>query len=638
MKYYIIKIILLMLISVYLNADNIDNLLMDVQKKSDLSQKTKLANAGVSFVWTRDDLDRMQITNLKQILKTLYPAGYAENRYGLVDPLSSNANQPFMSSVIRLYIDNQEITTGLYGSGIIIMGDANIDWVDHVEIYTQNPTYEYATESTITLIKLYSKSVAKDEGNMLKVSGGSYGAGSMDGYSAGWIKDWSYFVFGLGSNDKRKKYYSHNTQLSRDRKVNALVATLHKEDTNILLNTFTQDRDAFMNLSLDSTPLKSKLKVKYFHLGIDSKIGDFSYLFTYSYSNVKEDMIDDVTPIPNPPFYGMFPVQSVQSYTHSMVFTGELKYKYTTTNNTLLTGLKYRTKRAKWDKSSVNGVNMATNDDSRIQNIVTTYIENQYSLSDNSIVTAGAEYERVENKNTPQSDNLFMYRLGHTYTTDLWTFKTFYSHTLSTLEPYLVKSDTFLAYPNHHYNPATINTIVEDIIYEKDANKYELILDYSEGKNYFLPLDKGKIVNYNKKLIMSGIDARWTYIYHKFDKLFLRAGYRELRNSPDSIISFYKEYIAVARNINTYKKFDIFNELVYRTNNYIKDGHSCNYSAGVKYNYNDSISFSIKGINLFDNASKEKYIRINKRTFQEEEPLLISPIDREIRLSARWVF
>ncbi len=471
------KVLLVMLLGASLYAESIDDLLGMVEKKSDLSEKTKLANSGVSFIWSRDDLERMQITNLKQILNTIYPFGYDENRYGLVDPLTYNANQPFLSSTIRLYINNQEITTGLYGSGIFLMGDANIDWVDHVEIYTENPTYEYSTESTITLIKLYTKSVAKDEGSMLKVAGGSYGASTLDGYNAGYIDAWSYFVFGLTANDKREKHYSHTTELSRDKKVNSVVATLHKGNTNILLNAFTQDRDGFMSASLDATPEKSKLYANYIHLGIDSKIENFSYLFTASYTKTESDMLDDVTPIPSAPYYGRFPIDSVQSYTHSYVLTGEVKYKYHKENNTLLTGLKYRTKRAKWDKSLINGENTLTDDHTEVQDVATLYVENQYALHKNSIFTLGIEYQRVENRNTVQNDNFLMYRVGHTYTTDNWIVKTFYSHTLSTLEPYLVKSATFVAHPYSYYQPSQNDTIVEDVLYEIKNNKYELIVD-----------------------------------------------------------------------------------------------------------------------------------------------------------------
>jgi len=148
---------------------NVDKLLNDIQKHSDLSSKTKLENSGIRYIYTRDDIERMQIYTLKDVLKNLYPIGYNENRYGLVDPFSSNCKQPYLSALIRVYIDNQEITDGLYGSGLFVLGDENLDWVDHIEIYTRAPTYAYSVESTIVLIKLYTKREERDLGGKVKV-------------------------------------------------------------------------------------------------------------------------------------------------------------------------------------------------------------------------------------------------------------------------------------------------------------------------------------------------------------------------------------------------------------------------------------------------------------------------------------
>jgi len=615
-----------------LMASSIDSLLNNIEKKTDLSQKTKLANSGVSFIWTRDDLQRMQITNLKQILKTAYPFGYDENRYGLVDPLAYNSNQPFVSQTIRLYIDNQEITSGLYGSGLFLMGDANIDWVDHVEIYTQAPSYEYATEPTVVLIKLYSKSVAKDEGSDVKIAGGSYGANSVDAYHAGWINDdWSYFAFGLHDNDKREKHKSFDTQLSRDKIVNSTTITLHNDNTNILLHAFTQDRDGFANLSADATPSESKLKAKYLHIGIDGTVQNFGYLFSYDYTKTQSNMSDDVTPTP----LG-FPIASAVTNTHDYVVTGELKYTLKQNNNKLLMGTKYRTKRAKWDKATLNGVNMITGGDSSVQNIATLYAENQYSFASNSVLTAGVEYQRVTNKDSVQNDNLFLYRLSHTYTTDKWTFKTLYSHSEVALAPYLIKSNVFLSNPLSHHELEKIDTILENIIYKSGANSYELIVDYTRGKNYYLPLDKGKIVSYKKNLIMSGIDARWTRLYNDNDKFFIRGSYREVRNAPYAFQTF-REYRGVIRNINSYKKYDFFNELVYDRND-ISKKNFYNYSLGVRYHYNKDIVIALKGLNVFDDARESTYYRINPNTLQQEEPLKVSPIDRKVMLSIDWVF
>ncbi|SFV75092.1 hypothetical protein MNB_SM-3-1181 [hydrothermal vent metagenome] len=612
-------------------GEDIDTLLDAIAQKTDLSEKTKLANSGVCVVWTRNDLQKMQITNLKQILKTLYPFGYDENRYGLSDPLGFNSNQPFVSQSIRLFIDNQEITSGLYGSGLFLMGDSDIDWVDHIEIYTQAPTYEYATESTIVLIKLYSKSIEKDEGSNVKLSAGSYGAWNIDGYNAGWIDDeWNYFAFGLYGDDKRQKHKSFQTTLSRDKNIGAVIATLHSQNANILLNAFTQDRDGFANVSIDATPTTSKIQAKYLHLGVDGKVNNFGYLLSYSYTNTKSDMDDDVTPQPT----GV-PIAMALSYEHDYVLTSELKYHFKIEKNKLLVGTKYREKYAKWDKSNLNGMDMTKSRGVAIQNIATLYAENQYFASSQSIFNMGVEFQRVTNSDSVQNDNLLLYRTSYTYTTDNWTFKTLYSHVEVAMENYLIGSYTFLANPLRHYDLEKIDAVVENIIYQNGSNRFEGSVDYTYGENYYLPLDGGKIVNYDKNLKMLGMNISWTKHYDD-NKIFLKGSVREIKNTP-YFLGTYKEYQAIIRTINSYKKYDFFHELVYNRDNVEKENFY-NYSLGLHYYYDDDMVISLKGNNIFDDARVSEYYRYNPTNFTQEQPLKISPIDREITLSVDWTF
>jgi len=165
-KYLSLILITSLFIINSLSADEseIDDLLNSISAKDDLSQKTKLENAGISYVYTREDIQRMQAHSLKDILKSAYPFSYSENNYGLPDPYTMGVNIPFMSSSMRVYIDDQEITPGLYGSGMIIYGDMDVDFIDHIEIYSGNPTFEFSIEPAFTIIKLYSKNAQRDGG------------------------------------------------------------------------------------------------------------------------------------------------------------------------------------------------------------------------------------------------------------------------------------------------------------------------------------------------------------------------------------------------------------------------------------------------------------------------------------------
>ncbi|MBN1840052.1 MAG: hypothetical protein JW802_08430 [Campylobacterales bacterium] len=134
---------------------SIENLLNTIEKKSDLSEKTKLENSGFSTIYTRNDLDMMQVKYLSDILKYTMD-GYRLSRYGLPDPLTYGP-VPFSSSLIRIFIDEQEITTAMYGSGMIILGDLDLGFVDHIEVYNLSTSFVYSSEPTSVLIQCFRK-------------------------------------------------------------------------------------------------------------------------------------------------------------------------------------------------------------------------------------------------------------------------------------------------------------------------------------------------------------------------------------------------------------------------------------------------------------------------------------------------
>lgn len=631
MNYIMKSIIISTVFIINIFANEIDkteifNLLDNIEKKTDLSEKTKLENGGVSFVFTRDDLERMQAKSLKDILKTTYPFGYNENSYGRPDPLTFMNDAPFLSSMMRVFIDNQEITTGLYGSGIAILGDIDIGFVDHIEIYTQNPTYEYSTEATFVLVKLYTKVAQKDEGGKIELNYSSYGANKVSGYHAQELDEWSYFTYISQTDLKREEYKSHDTTLSRNKTRSHIVSSWYNDNNRIILQAIKSEEDSFISRSKDATPLDAFSDIDFLHLGYDTKIDNFSFLTTYGYMLNSSYFEDDI------------PSQIMESELLSHVLTTEFKYDYKTALNKLVVGGKYRYKKYNYKNRILNGITLEKPDNDN-QTIATAFLENQYNLDNNSILTTGLSFSQVRNNNSDQDDDLFMYRLGHTYTTENWVFKTIGSHVEMSLDPYLVDNNTYMTAGIKDIQ--SLDSILEHITYERDQNRYELILTHLKSKNYIVPvLPSMKLDNYDKDVITKGVLGRYTHNYNKFDKLFVTLGYIKKENLP--LIDEIDVYTAVIRNINTYKKFDIFNEVVfYRDSDYKKAFYD--YSTGVKYHYSKDLTISFKGENLLNKAKETVYNRVDVTTLSNpipslEDPLSISPIDRRVTINLEYLF
>lgn len=271
------------------------------------------------------------------------------------------------------------------------------------------------------------------------------------------------------------------------------------------------------------------------------------------------------------------------------------------------------------------------------QQVTTTlFAENHYSFANNKILTAGASCSFLRNNSSQQDDDLFGYRIGYTYTNTNLVSKTTVSHIESSLDPYMVNS--FYLHESNKKTPIEKQDVyMQNLKYNYQSNKYELIVDYMVLKNKLLPMPEynGLLDSYDKDLKIMGGILRYTRDYRAYDKLEITLGTNHIKNLP--FLDKITQYSAILRNFNTVGSFDIFNEILYsRDSNEKKDYYD--YSAGVIYHSTDDLSFSIKGSNLFNTAAKTSYIRLNPVTLQQDKPLKISPIDKKVMLRMEYTF
>lgn len=99
------------------NANEIDALLESYQTESELFKKTKDESAEHLTVYTRDDLEMMQVETLKDILKS-----------------------------IRIYLNQNELILPIFGSGVSLFGNIDMDFIDHVEIYEGFSSFKFGIE------------------------------------------------------------------------------------------------------------------------------------------------------------------------------------------------------------------------------------------------------------------------------------------------------------------------------------------------------------------------------------------------------------------------------------------------------------------------------------------------------------
>jgi len=628
MKFFLVIIVFIQL----LFAESIDKLLKVIEIKSDLSEKTKLQNGGISFIFTRSDIERMQVNKLKDILISLPGIEYKESSYGFPDPFTYGDNKAFISNNVRVFIDNQEIATGMYGSGFMLLGDMDLDFIDHIEVYFQNPSYEYTTEPTFILIKLYTKKAKKDNGGKIKLSHNIYNSNAGSIYYADELKNrWNYFTYFSFNQNRRKKYKIDNTTVSRDYPTYQGLASIYNENNRFLLQIISQKKDSFLDTSIDLTPEKAKVDSDFIHLGYDGNYNNFYLLLDFDHKLTKSDFRDDVEP--KEEYDYLYPIASQISTIDAYLYNTELKYKYITEDNILITGIKYRFKQFEYTSLYRNGIALPkTGNDKQI--VSSVFLENQYFMKKNSILNIGVMRVKVRNNSSLQNDDLCNYRISHTYTNDKYIFKTIFGHSEFSIDPYLVNSTGFFI-RDEKVDKIINNNIAENIIYSNNKNRFEVVFSYNKLYNYLVPDITNQYLLYNYKGVIHVIDiyGSWKREYNELDNFSMGLEYQRY-NAP--IIDQFKKYKVTLKNINSFNRYDLFNEFIYTWINDEKNYYL--YNLGVRYYYSKDFLISLKGENILNESYKQGYMRADKTTLIPQEPIYISPIDRNIILSMEFYF
>lgn len=616
--------------------NNLDYLLGEYTQKSDLSKKTKLVNAGHSIIFTRDDIERMQARNLKDIVKTLPFFTYQEGRYGIPNLYNMGDFVPFSSSSVRIYIDDHEMMSGSYGSSFALLGNVELEFVDHIEVYYNTPSFEYSVESTYLLIKLHSKIPERDKGGKVLLSSGSYGTNQQTTFYTDKINNISYFAYLSNDNDKKDTFYINDEIVERDNQRKHFLGTIFNDNNHFLIDAQNTDIMPLSNMSLDGS--SSGSDVEYNNL-------QMSYLNT-SFDNIKlktsyQRGTTDFNFIDNSPFFYDLNAGFVTKFSskyNEELFSNEVDYNLKTDSNSLFLGANNRLKKVDIVKIQYNDSYNLHKPDYNEQVINSVFIQNEYLLTDNSVISAGAKYSDVNNNSNVDDQNLGLYRIGYVYNKENFTGKVFYYHTPNLLEPYL--------YTSWFQNKLDLKPEVSDVIhtqfeYNYDKNYYSMIFGKSEQKDqiyfntnyYFNPIYQryeGSVDNFNEIAKKDFINFDYKYDFNPLNSIQFNYFTNFIKSGP---LGDYEELGGYIRLLNSIDRYYIFNEITYRRDS-LDDENYFDYSTGIKYKYTNNLFLSIKGENLLDDGKTQKIYNLVTKMQTAE----VSTIDKRVYLTMEYMF
>ena len=635
----VVIIVILFVQAIY--AQNIDTLLDTLAQKDDMSVHTKKENAGYLTIFTRQDLDRMKVRSLKELIEKIPFLRYNENSTGLSAPYFQpyQVNNP---TKIRLYINSREVLSPLFGSGFQILGQIDMAYIDHIEIYMGVPSYEISMEPTTVVIKAYTKTGKRENTTMMGISGGSYGTSDTYGYTSQDMKDFSYFVYGNHRNLKREKLYKSGSTLSRDKESEDFYAQVTMPKSKFEFQAMKGSMDNFIGESWNMTPKNSDTDFSYLYAGYSYASLDKSLKGSIDYSYMTHDYKDSSnTPlglrsIPAFPFY--VPYYKTRAKIDEHLLDTQISKKLKFDKFSLLFGLRNRYKRFIQDVHARDDINIPNNSyDS--EDIVSVFGEMDYLLNEHNRLLLSTSVEKyIENANV-KDETIYGGRIGHIYSTDNFTQKSFLFYGEFRPTPYeLMVNDLLQPGLNTLDSQKAYVVSTKSIWRHKDLTTSLLIARTVTDKYIYSDLNNfGIFTNAQNKFTFDTVSLKTKYTFNGTDKIefnFWTVFEDFGKNSSNRYDAKYGGYLSLFKKFG---KIDTYNSITYR-HGYDNVGAGWNYNLTLNYLYSRHLTFFLKGENLFKDALKSDYYRVNPLTTQVTTLDNVSTFDRTVWLGLEYEF
>lgn len=612
----------------FIYAENVSSILEEYSQKNALSQKTIDENKGHLVLFTREKLEEMHAKTLKDVFKTTPVIYYHENRYALPDPLSSGASsEPYISNLIRLYVDGVEITQGWMGSGLMLYGDVNIDFVDHIEFYYAVPSFEAAAEPAYLTIFLYSKDPKRDSGGKFDLIGGSRGYNSQRMSYGEEKEDFSYMVNFSHTNSKSETIDNGtSTPLSRDFIRTQLFSYIKTEDQIFHLQVMQKNTDSLAGMSMDATPLESEIDYLNLHMDYGIDLSEY-WRAQFAYDWLKTDMkqADEYPLIWTDALLSDTPNIFNGLYKNS-TYTAELTYKETIGKNRITAGVKGRYKEL--DSFENNGQDSLVSPFTT-EKIATVFFQDQYALSEQQLLTLGVAYNYISRNGDVVNDPLLQLRLGYIYASEHWSYKAYLYRAQFALEP-LVRYLALPKDPNFQdVEPQTTIAVTQEIAYSNENYRLRLMLLLMKDEDSFI---QNSIYDDTKYFFTI---FNYDYNFDLNNKMNLQLYYADYKNIGN--VDELEDVSGYLSLVNSYEDFDFYNGVVWHSNS-LDWKNYFDLTSSICWNIDEDLTLTLKGDNLLNKAKETYLFRINPTLQTPLPPLSISPIDQRITIELEYLF
>jgi iron complex outermembrane receptor protein len=553
----------------------------------------------------------MQVKTFEDVLRVIpgFHFTRTSNNLTTLEKPSMGATQ--LTSV-HLYINDHDMSSSSFGTAFLIWGELPIEYIDHIEVYKGAASIEFGNETSTVIIKLYTKSPQREEGSKVRLYGDNYGSVNFDGYIASSDNDFSYFAYANMNSIQRKDYYNEfegdSYKLPSDHSGHNLYANLNYKEWILELGSYYKKSDSFLGKGIEVTPTDGDLNTHQHYLHLTKKFeNNIKLQLSYDRSSYDRTYQDpNGIMITNAPIINDYKIGFDDE-----IFSSVLEKKFKSGKHSFLVGGFVKNKRFTEYGTFEDSAETYyySNSFANSLYIYSLYGEYTYDYDATTRVIASLKEDYTKYDKIIDSKKELSAKIGMIKYIKNLKIKAFITKTYSPAPFYQLYNPDNIPYktnPDLDNMHIHINTL--SVVYKEGKQKFKFVVadnTIDDGVYYNSALPDG-YANSSETLDYLYLEFGYDYnfdINNKFTSTFFYG-----TNSNDT--TFSPKYTTTLQLFSKYKKFDIYNEFMYRSSYTYQDlfvDRSYDYTAAIKYHYTKDLSFGLRGENIFDSGYKQSY-------------------------------
>lgn len=627
-------------------GDEIDGLLSEYQKEVDESSRTKKESLGHVITYSGEDLRRMQAYKLGDVLKTLPLLSFVKNIFGVYSPTFAG-NPHGVSTSMRLYINNHEVSSINSLSPWMMYEQYPLDHISHIEVYRGESSLSLVGEPSNVTIKLYTKNPKYLNSSTLRMNVDS--RNSLDTAVLYGLEDGETTLLAMadGSNTNNSTTNYNGTNIKNDNNRIFSYASIGVNDFIFDVGYAKLSKDRFVGLSKDMAPDDGTVKAEDLFVSItkyfDNKNGNINISIDKNIRDEKESnsagiLILPIIDLQNP--NTTIPKSYDEQLTLTKYILAASKEFCMNDHNVFLSSSVSR-KEYKVDKRemiSLADTPITTKlSNIKSESIISFMLEDNYYFNDNNMLVLGLRYDKYYRNKDFSDFNKISTRVGLVNTINTnFGIKAFAS---SSFIPASFFEIDYADKNNKNLKPSPKKLYSLEGAYEDSNNRAELYVNHYEIEDNVvmgeIPNQIG-FINSSKKMSGQSISLSYKRTFSRENELNFTLF--KARNSASQYGS--PKDSAIIRASQKYNEFDFYEELIfknsYKYNKNIDMDPSYNLSLGIQYQYRKNLLFALKGENLLNddiNVLYSDFSDLNNITQKA-----IQNTDRRGTLSMKCIF